>query len=244
MTKSTMDELGQFLQNDDIGARKFDGVFHCNGVPYMFAKTSLCCLTDRNPLRKGLVYLMTNKWFDIFVTVAIVLNSFMLASTDYNNRLDPSYESSWTPIQEKIDLGFSIIFILEASIKITAMGFFFHKKTYLREAWNCLDFLIVCISIIGMLPLGAGSDSLKALRTFRILRPLRSINKLDTMRDQISSLLASIPGLMRVFFFIIFIFCIFAIFGTNQFLGQQYSFCRATEEATKDEDGNFVIWEK
>lgn len=49
---------------------------------------------------------------------------------------------------------------------------------------------------------------------------------------------------MRVFFFIIFIFCIFAIFGTNQFLGQQYQFCRATEEADFDEAGNFEIWVK
>jgi len=111
-------------------------------------------------------------------------------------------------------------------IKVIAMGFVFHKHSYLREAWNCLDFFIVCISIIGFLPISGGTDSLKALRTFRILRPLRSINKMPAMRDQIQALLGSIPGLTRVFFFIMFIFCIFAIFGTNQFLGQQYQFCR------------------
>ena len=48
---------------------------------------------------------------------------------------------------------------------------------------------------------------------------------------------------MRVFFFIIFIFTIFAIFGTNQFLGQQYQFCRA-KEPTYDKDKTFVNWEK
>ena len=109
---------------------------------------------------------------------------------------------------------FSIIFIIEAFFKIVAMGFFFSKKAYLKEAWNCLDFFIVCVSIVGFLP-GGGSDGLKALRTFRILRPLRSINKMPMMKKQIGALLDSIPGLMRVFFFIIFIFCIFAIFGTN-----------------------------
>ena len=57
-------------------------------------------------------------------------------------------------------------------------------------------------------------------------------------------MLDSIPGLMRVFFFIIFIFTIFAIFGTNQFLGKQYQFCRATEEPDYDIDGNFLIWTK
>lgn len=173
----------------------------------------------------------------------ILLNSVMLASTDYEIRLNPAHESTWTPTQEKIDLGFSIIFIFECFVKIVAMGFIFGKNTYLRDAWNCLDFFIVCISIVGILEIG-DSESLKALRTFRILRPLRSVNKLPSMKKQINSLLQSIPGLFRVFFFIIFIFTIFAIFGTNQFLGQQYQFCRATKEATFDEDGNFVMWEK
>ena len=110
------------------------------------------------------------------------------------------------------------------------MGFIFHKFSYLREAWNCLDFFIVCISIIGMLPGGAGGQ-LKILRTFRILRPLRSINKLPEVKKQINSVLSSIPGLFRVFFFIIFIFSVFAIFGTNQFLGQTYFFCREGPDA-------------
>ena len=117
------------------------------------------------------------------------------------------------------------------------------KNTYLREPWNCLDFFIVCISIISLVAPG-GSDSLKALRTFRILRPLRSINKLPAMKQQIKTILDSIPGMMYVGFFVIFIFSIFAIFGTNQFLGKEYQFCRGTEEANFDADGNFEFWFK
>ena len=44
-------------------------------------------------------------------------------------------------------------------------------------------------------------------------------------------------------FFIVFIFSIFSIFGTNQFLGQQYQFCRATEELEENEDGK-LFWKK
>ena len=189
------------------------------------------------------MWLATWHWFDVAITIAIILNSIMLASTDYQIRLEPEYESDWTPIQEQIDLGFSVVFIVEAAVKITAMGFAFHKLSYLREPWNCLDFFIVCVSIVGLLPIEGGADSLKALRTFRILRPLRSINKMPAMRKQIQSMLGAIPGLGRVFFFIIFIFSIFAIFGTNQFLGQQYQFCRATEELLEDEDGK-PYWPK
>lgn len=212
-------------------------------IYYTFSKTSLFCLTDTNPCRKMFVWLQTWKWFDYFITFAILLNSIMLASTDYEIRLDPNYVSEWTPIQEDIDLGFSVVFIIECTVKIISMGFVFSKKSYLREAWNILDFFIVCVSVVGFLPIEGGADSLKALRTFRILRPLRSVNKLPAMKQQIGSLLGAIPGLMRVFFFIIFIFTIFAIFGTNQFLGQQYQFCRAAPPEY-DDDGNFVIWEK
>ena len=42
----------------------------------------------------------TWKWFDNIITVAIILNSIMLASTDYEIRLNPDYVSKWTPIQE------------------------------------------------------------------------------------------------------------------------------------------------
>ena len=186
-----------------------------HGDEYKYSKMSLFLLSDKNPVRKAFVWLATWSWFDYFITLAIILNSFMLASTDYKIRLDPNYESDWTPTQEMIDLGFSIVFIFEATVKIIAQGFVLHKFSYLREAWNCLDFFIVCVSIVGLLPIEGGASSLKILRTFRILRPLRSINKLPEVKKQINSVLSSIPGLMRVFFFIIFIFSVFAIFGTN-----------------------------
>ena len=55
-------------------------------------------MTDENPLRRAMVSLYTWVWFDTAITVAIVLNSFMLASTDYEVRLNPDHDSSWTPI--------------------------------------------------------------------------------------------------------------------------------------------------
>ena len=36
-----------------------------------------------------------------------------------------------------------MIFLLEAVIKIVAMGFIGHSKAYLRDPWNIIDFVIV-----------------------------------------------------------------------------------------------------
>jgi len=44
------------------------------------------------------------------------------------------------------NLGFTIIFIIEAIIKI--IGLRFH---YFRRAWNVFDFIVVALSIVGRL---------------------------------------------------------------------------------------------
>lgn len=37
----------------------------------------------------------------------------------------------------------TIIFLVEATLKIVAMGFIVHQYAYLRDGWNVMDFLIV-----------------------------------------------------------------------------------------------------
>ena len=49
---------------------------------------------------------------------------------------------------EKIDNFFTVIYTLEASLKIVAFGFVIHRKAYLRDSWNILDFAIVVVGLI------------------------------------------------------------------------------------------------
>lgn len=81
------------------------------------------------------------------------MNSLLLASTDYGKRLNTEYESEWTPTQEKMDMVFTYIFLFEAVCKIIGMGFAAHEKAYLSESWNCLDFFIVTVSVITLIPM-------------------------------------------------------------------------------------------
>ena len=59
---------------------------------------------------------------------------------DYKDR---EQKTKWNFTLNYIGVGFAIIFLLEAIIKILAMGFILHKHAYLRDAWNILDFIIV-----------------------------------------------------------------------------------------------------
>jgi len=53
-----------------------------------------------------------------------------------------------------IDLSTTMIFALESILKIIAFGLIFNgPNSYLRNAWNINDFVIVIFSIISLTPL-------------------------------------------------------------------------------------------
>jgi len=45
--------------------------------------------------------------------------------------------------QEGTEFYFLVIFGVEFSVKVIAMGFCMHKGSYLRSAWNIMDFIVV-----------------------------------------------------------------------------------------------------
>ena len=68
----------------------------------------------------------------------IFANSIMLACYDYSDK-----SSSVNEIIDIFGAFFTVVFAIEALLKICAMGLVMHKKSYLREGWNIMDFLIV-----------------------------------------------------------------------------------------------------
>ena len=108
----------------------------------------------------------------------------------------PKSESS--ELEEKIEFAFLIIFTIEMSLKILAMGFVAGKHTYLRDSWNILDFTVV---VMGWASNLLGGNDISAIRTLRVLRPLRTINYLKGMRILVRSIMNSIPKLVDVLIF-------------------------------------------
>lgn len=56
--------------------------------------------------------------------------------------------------QEKTEPYFIGIFCFEAGIKLVALGFVFHKGSYLRNGWNVMDFIVVLsgwVTSVGLL---------------------------------------------------------------------------------------------
>ena len=68
----------------------------------------------------------------------------MLLALDTPILEDPYQKQS---IRLMLDI-ISIIFVMEFLIKIIVMGFFIGPRTYLKDNWNILDFIIVFFSIV------------------------------------------------------------------------------------------------
>ena len=124
----------------------------------------------------------SNKNFENFILVMIILSSIVLAAEGPTGE-EPS------AFMNVIDILFNIIFIGEALVKIIAMGFILPKKSYLRDNWNILDFIIVLSGILTMIlmsfPTSGNSENIgfmKVLRMLRVLRPLKTISRYRGMQ--------------------------------------------------------------
>ena len=107
-----------------------------------------------------------------------------------------------------------MIFMIEATLKILAMGFLLHPKSYLREGWNLVDFFIVCS---GILEISSKRLNLKSLRLIRVMRPLKSIRNVKSMRNLVSTLIFSLPDLLNVSIFMLFVIVLFGVMGLQSF---------------------------
>lgn len=102
---------------------------------------------EQNKIRKLCVKIHQSKWFDNFILATILVNSLVLALTDYSN-VDregrPSVEGSWrNAVVEATESVFTSIFTVEFLIKAIGMGMILDKGSYLRDGWNWLDFIVV-----------------------------------------------------------------------------------------------------
>jgi hypothetical protein len=221
--------------------------FVVHGKLYRFSPVSLGCLPETSALRQFLVWLVTWKWWDRAVLLIILLNTIMLAMTDYSlagidwDTMSPDpTKSSINAFTQAVDPYFTALFTIEAACKIAAMGFLFDEGAYLRDSWNVLDFVVVATSLLQIIP---GVPKVSALRAFRVLRPLRTLARLKGMRMMVNSLLSSIPQLANVGILLFFLFLVWAICAVNLFQGGFHARCRVTAAPLSIPSSHLRSWD-
>ena len=170
-----------------------------------------------------------SKIFEWFIIWLIIVSSIVLMI--YNPLSNP--DSTFIKILIIVDFIITIIFLIEAILKILAWGFLFSSypgiTPYIKNGWNILDFSVVSISIVDLYleyftsANSAGSlKSLKALRAFRALRPLRMINRNEGLRVATQALLSSIPAMKNILVLCLLFLIAFSILGVGFFKGTFY----------------------
>jgi len=162
---------------------------------------------------------MMHSMFETISICVIIVNSIFLAMDD------PMKNESETPYFMTVaDDIFQFLYTAEMVVKIVSLGFIFNEGSYLRDAWNILDFVIIGSGYMGMFLSGSGVN-LSALRSFRVIRPLRTISSVAGLRIIVSALINALPLLRDSLLVLLFFFLVFAIAGSQLFTGSLKNRC-------------------
>uniref|UniRef100_A0A8C1SXY3 Voltage-dependent calcium channel type A subunit alpha-1 n=1 Tax=Cyprinus carpio TaxID=7962 RepID=A0A8C1SXY3_CYPCA len=127
---------------------------------------------------------------------------------------------------EKTEPYFIGIFCFEAGIKLVALGFVFHKGSYLRNGWNVMDFIVVLSGILAT----AGSHmnipvDLRTLRAVRVLRPLKLVSGIPSLQIVLKSIIKAMVPLLQIGLLLFFAILMFAIIGLEFYSGKLHHTC-------------------
>ncbi|KAK9771810.1 putative EF-hand domain-containing protein [Seiridium cardinale] len=121
-----------------------------------------------------------------------------------------------------VDMGFAIVFTVEAIIKVIADGLWFTPNAYFRSSWGIIDGIVLITLWINVITLLANDGAVsRAVGAFKALRALRLLNVSDSARQTFHSLII-VAGwkLLGAAFVSMSLLIPFAIYALNLFNGK------------------------
>ncbi|XP_041848653.1 voltage-dependent R-type calcium channel subunit alpha-1E-like isoform X3 [Melanotaenia boesemani] len=137
---------------------------------------------------------------------------------------------------EKTEPYFIGIFCFEAGIKLVALGFVFHKGSYLRNGWNVMDFIVVLSGILATA--GAHMNipvDLRTLRAVRVLRPLKLVSGIPSLQIVLKSIMKAMIPLLQIGLLLFFAILMFAIIGLEFYSGKLHQTCLPSDDIFDNE---------
>ncbi|CAF0940376.1 unnamed protein product, partial [Brachionus calyciflorus] len=195
------------------------------------SNTRICLFI--NIINKKLKSFVDGKLFQRTILFSILINTFCMGIEHHEQPL------TLTLIVEYSNTFFTFIFLIEMVLKIIAYGVY----DYIKNAFNLLDGVIVCISCyeVSKQLLSNSTDQIvvasgvSVLRTFRLLRILKLVRFMPALRRQLIVMLKTIDNVATFFSLLVLFIFIFSILGMNLF---GCKFC------TKDPNGHRVCERK
>ncbi|XP_075299486.1 sodium channel protein type 4 subunit alpha isoform X1 [Opisthocomus hoazin] len=162
---------------------------------------------------QGMVFdFVTKQVFDITIMILICLNMItMMVETDDQSELK-------TSVLYKINLVFIVIFTGECVLKMFALRYY-----YFTIGWNIFDFVVVILSILGIVlsdiieKYFVSPTLFRVIRLARIGRVLRLIRGAKGIRTLLFALMMSLPALFNIGLLLFLVMFIYSIFGMSNF---------------------------
>ncbi|XP_057674673.1 probable voltage-dependent N-type calcium channel subunit alpha-1B isoform X6 [Corythoichthys intestinalis] len=213
---------GQRMYKQSMAQRaRTMAIYNPNPVKQNFltVNRSLFIFREDNLIRKYAKRITEWPPFEYMILATIIANCIVLALEQHLPASDK------TPMSERLDDTepyFIGIFCFEAAIKIIALGFAFHKGSYLRNGWNVMDFVVVLTGILAKV----GSDfDLRTLRAVRVLRPLKLVSGIPSLQVVLKSIMKAMVPLLQIGLLLFFAIVMFAIIGVEFYMGKFHTTC-------------------
>nr|XP_033960159.1 voltage-dependent R-type calcium channel subunit alpha-1E-like isoform X1 [Pseudochaenichthys georgianus] len=203
-----------------------------NPVPHrqncLTVNRSLFIFAEDNFIRRTARRFIEWPPFEYMILATITANCVVLALEQH---LPGDDKTPMAKRLEKTEPYFIGIFCFEAGIKLLALGFVFHKGSYLRNGWNVMDFIVVLSGI--MATAGAHMNipvDLRTLRAVRVLRPLKLVSGIPSLQIVLKSIMKAMIPLLQIGLLLFFAILMFAIIGLEFYSGKLNQNCLPSVE--------------
>ncbi|XP_050313239.1 muscle calcium channel subunit alpha-1 isoform X2 [Anthonomus grandis grandis] len=191
----------------------------------------------KNRFRVLCHWLCNHSIFSNIILVCILVSSALLALEDPINQ-----DNRRADILSKFDYIFTGIFSVELVLKTISYGCILHKGAFFRSAFNVLDLVVVCVSIISIFNSHEAMSVVKILRVLRVLRPLRAINRAKGLKYVVKCVIVAIKTIGNIMLVTYLLQFMFAVIGVQLFKGK-FSKCSDGSKLTASEcRGTYLIY--
>nr|XP_033321554.1 muscle calcium channel subunit alpha-1 isoform X2 [Megalopta genalis] len=194
--------------------------------------------SQNNRFRVFCHWLCNHSYFGNVILVCIMISSAMLAAED------PLSATSYrNQILQNFDYFFTTVFTIEIWLKMISYGFIIHDGAFCRSAFNLLDLLVVCSSLISMSFSSGAFSVVKVLRVLRVLRPLRAINRAKGLKYVVKCVIVAIKTIGNIMLVTYLLQFMFAVIGVQLFKGR-FFYCTDASKMTQDDcQGTYLEFE-
>ncbi|CAL8071395.1 unnamed protein product [Orchesella dallaii] len=200
--------------------------------------SSFFIFSHTNRFRVFCYWFVNHTMFGNVILVCILISSAMLACEDPLN--DGSERNM---ILNKFDYFFTTIFTIEICLKMVSFGFVLHEGAFCRSAFNLLDLLVVCVSLVSF---GWSSNTfsvVKILRVLRVLRPLRAINRAKGLKHVVQCMIVAVKTIGNIVLVTCLLQFMFAVIGVQLFKGKLF-YCNDNSKISYERcHGDYIYYD-